>query len=336
MNRPWLWLGMLCIHAVSAAAGVAQMSSAPPRARITHFRLEPERATFGEPFLVRIDLRVPPAHRVYLTPELATTEVFEAAGAGSWLLERAPGDSVDISATFPVVGYEPGRFDLPSLELWLRPDPALHPDGELSAAVQPVEPQMALLDTEKQMLQLGTAEVVAYPPLNEEDAELVPRPAADVVGGSWSLWSLLAGGVMAVLGIGGIRMAAERGWRAAMGLFLSRVRGQSPRQNALRELERVRALGWHREGRSDDFYASSTDAIRTFAHEIEPTLTTALTSSELVRTLEERWGQEETAALAAVVESAERAKFGSWAPDPEEAERDWTALRDWVRRAPQA
>lgn len=141
---------------------------------------------------------------------------------------------------------------------------------------------------------------------------------------------------MAVLGIGGIRMAAERGWRAAMGLFLSRVRGQSPRQNALRELERVRALGWHREGRSDDFYASSTDAIRTFAHEIEPTLTTALTSSELVRTLEERWGQEETAALAAVVESAERAKFGSWAPDPEEAERDWTALRDWVRRAPQA
>jgi hypothetical protein len=83
-------------------------------------------------------------------------------------------------------------------------------------------------------------------------------------------------------------------------------------------------------------FGSSTDAIRTFAHEIEPTLTTALTSSELVRTLEERWGQEETAALAAVVESAERAKFGSWAPDPEEAERDWTALRDWVRRAPQA
>lgn len=161
----------------------------------------------------------------------------------------------------------------------------------------------------------------------------LPRPPADVVGGDWSPWLLAAAAVL-VLALAAAAIVAVRRWvegrgdgEAALG------RGLSPREAALRELERIRDEGGHRNGRVVDFYASSTDALRRFAESVEPDWSTALTSRELLARMGDRWGGEAMGQLPTAVARAERVKFGGERPAPETAEADWRRIRDWVQTA---
>jgi hypothetical protein len=179
---------------------------------------------------------------------------------------------------------------------------------------------------------LGSLVLPHFAPLDEPGAVPVARGASDVLGGEWSLWLFLALGAASVVGVGGLGAAAKRGWGRWGGGLVARLQGRTPRQDALRELERVRAEGWHRNGRVDDFYAASTDAVRTFAMRHDPDLAVALTTTELVERLRERAGSG-VERIAPAMTRAERVKFGSEKPDADAAERDWSALREWVRAA---
>lgn len=164
----------------------------------------------------------------------------------------------------------------------------------------------------------------------------LPRPPADVVGGEWSAW-LVAAAVVAVLVLAGLGLLAYRRWSARRRRDpRAPLPGRSARDEALRELDRIRSLGWHRNGRVGDFYAASTDALRRFAEHLEPRWSTALTSRELMARMEARWGSQGTGALASTVERAEWVKFGGERPSPDDAEADWRRIREWVRRAPEA
>ena len=110
----------------------------------------------------------------------------------------------------------------------------------------------------------------------------------------------------------------------------------SPRAEALRELDRIRERGWHRNGRTVEFYDATTGVLRHFAERKEARWSTALTSTELLGQLAERWGGEPVAALRDAVWSAERVKFGALRPTPDTAEGDWTTVRDWIGALPEA
>lgn len=160
-----------------------------------------------------------------------------------------------------------------------------------------------------------------------------PRPPADVLGGEWSVWLVGAAAVVAVA-VAGAAAVAYRRWVEGRSTRPSDVGPALPREEALRELERIRALEWHRNGRMADFYAATTDVLRGFAARIEPGWSTALTSRELLARMEGRWGRDSLSGLAPAVETAERVKFGGERPPPESAEHDWQRVRDWVREAP--
>ncbi|MEX2581741.1 MAG: hypothetical protein WD766_00575, partial [Gemmatimonadota bacterium] len=138
------------------------------------------------------------------------------------------------------------------------------------------------------------------------------------------------------VGVGGAARAAPRWWRATGGALLTRLRRRSPREQALRELERIRSLGWHRNGRMEDFYASSTATLREFARELEPDWNAGLTSTELLRKIEERWGTEGAEQIVEAIAAAERVKFGYHRPAADAAEADWARIREWVRGAPES
>jgi len=109
----------------------------------------------------------------------------------------------------------------------------------------------------------------------------------------------------------------------------------SPRAEALRELERIRALGWHTNGRVADFYEATTGVLRHYAERRDPSeLRTALTSSELLRSLRERWGPQAVEPIGPTVWTAECVKFGGRRPGADAAESDWTRVRDWVASEP--
>jgi hypothetical protein len=155
-----------------------------------------------------------------------------------------------------------------------------------------------------------------------------------VLGGDWSPWLVAAVGVGAVAAalIAWILFTAQ--WRTPQ---TGPPVPTSSRAEALKELDRLLALGWHtdgRDGRINEFYDATTGVLRRLS-EAEQDLSRALTSSELVAQIEQRWGAGSVAKLRPTVWSAERVKFGTHRPGAQAAEEDWTVVRDWIRALPE-
>jgi len=320
MKRALLVTWVVLCH---ATLGAGQEPAPDSGVRLVSMQAVPEGPRFGEVFEVRLTLRVAPGTLALLPDTLPATEVTESADRGRWTSSPAEGDSLDVAAVYPLVGYKEGRVDLPFLELWSRRDRG-------PARVAAAAGAGPLSEDDRHLVPLGALTVPELAAMADSGALLVPQPPADVAGGQWSLWLLLAVGVLAVAGVGGAGRAAPRWWAAGFG----KLRGESPRDEALKELERLRSLGLHRNGRIDEFYASTTGTLRTFASRLQPEWTTALTSIELLRKLRERDASARTESLEAAIVVAERVKFGTDRPSPEAAEADWSAIRDWIRAAP--
>lgn len=326
---------MIVVVAGSALEGGAQSTQSIEDARLVEVRVEPEAPHLGQAFDLNVTLRLRPGVMAIFPDTLPPNDGVYSVGPGSWREAPAPGDSVEIRASYPVISFQEGLIELPRIELWIR---ASTDDlGTVRSALSAGDPEGASVsEIERRVIRPGSLEVGPYPPMLAEDVVLEPRGAADVLGGEWSLWRLLAV-VVGVLGVGTAGVVLIPQWWSSSGAArLARLRGRSPRQVALRELEQVRTSGWHKDGRIDDFYAASTDTLRRFLERIEPDWNVALTSNEVIAKLEERWGAIRSEQLSSTVEVAERVKFAAHQPGDEAAERDWKTIRDWVRGAPES
>lgn len=336
-----LALLLIGLAASTVRDGLGQALKSTADVRLVEVRVEPEQPSFGEAFDVHVTLRLRPAAVAFLPDTLVPTDAVESVGPGVWSEVPAPGDSVEIRATYRVIGFREGWAELPSLELGIRPAPAAEAEreGGIDDAAGAVAGSAGGI--ERRVIHLGAVEVAPYLPMADPGAgdgapEFAPRPPADVLGGEWSLWQLLAVGIASIVAIAvaGV-VIIPRWWAAGGATMVARLLGRTPRQRALRELDRILSLGWHRDGRMADFYASSTGTLRRFAERIDPAWGAALTTSELLARLQERWGPDGFQPLASTVAVAERVKFGAYRPSADAAERDWGMIGDWIRGAPE-
>lgn len=325
-------LPVLILVSVLARGAAAQQAAGG--VRLIRAWTEPASPGFGEPGTVRLELRAAPGVALFMPDTLSGAAHMSSAGTGRWEITSAPGDSVLVSAHYPIVGFRAGIQELPKLQVAiaarqsLADPPLVLPMREAAAA--------AGADVPRVEVPLGSTTIAEYAPLEAADSAgiLTPRPPADVLGGEWSVWLVLAVGLASLAGAGGLGALLPRWWAQRGAAIVARIRGRSPKQEALRELERIRGYGWHLDGRVDDFYASSTEILRGFAGRLDPQWTGALTTGELLERLETRSDSGGLEPLAAAISNAERAKFGTLRPASDSAEADWTAIRDWVRRAP--
>jgi len=327
--------------ALGALLGVAASVAAPPAsaqerraqsetARIVAFLNEPREPEFGEIFQLEVQVRVSPDVVAFLSDTMVDAQSSVSAGAGTWTTTVGAADSLDIRVTYPVMGFMPGGVELPFVELWTRPPrpgetPGVRPSSELPAAEREAPGVVYAL------LYLGGVFVMPPSDMVGDDALLEPRPPADVEGGDTSPWlvaALVVGGLAAAI-VAWLLLAGRLGSAAPPPILLS------PREEALRELDRIRGLGWHTNGRVTDFYDATTGVLRHYAERREPhRWRTALTSSELLARLRERWGGEAIEPLGEPVWTAECVKFGSRRPDAQAAEADWAHVRAWIEREP--
>jgi hypothetical protein len=313
-----------------AAADVAYQTPAP--ARLVAFINEPLEPEFGKVFELYLQLRLAPDIVAFVPDTLLPARDAFSAGVGRWTTEPGPADSIDVRATYYVMGLANGGVELPTLELWMRPaatgeSPGPRPASELGES-------LAREGMRRGVLTIGGAMIQVPSEMQGQEASIDPHPPADVLGGEWSPWL-----------IGALVVGAAAAQAAAWLLLAGRlpvpahapILGASPRTEALRELDRLLALGWHTDGRVEEFYDAATNVLRQLSEREGPDWSRALTSSELVARIEDRWGGGDAVTrLRPSVWSAERAKFGTHRPTPDAAEQDWTAIRDWIRGLPES
>jgi hypothetical protein len=306
-----------------------------PEGRVLEFDLDPDRPAFGETFQLHLTLRLGPELVTFLPDTLIPTETAQSAGTGSWQHRIGPGDSVEVTATYPAVGFVEGLIELPWIELGFLPrgDPASG-DTTLVRSLASSDAEVAGRPPTR-LLRLGGVDVGTFEPLDAEGLGASPRPPADVIGSGWSVTRVLAVTLLPMAAIAGLVTLGRESWTRITVASAQRGQTVAPRQRALAELERIRSLGWHRNGRLPDFYEATGDALRRYAGSLEPDWGSHLTSSELVARLDERWRSPEADALGATIGRGEGVKFGRHRPDPERAERDWEVIRDWIRERPE-
>lgn len=316
-----------------------QQPTSPPPVRLVAFTNEPREPELGEIFELNLQVRIAPGLVAFFPDTLVPAPDASSAGTGTWELGLAPGDSVDVRATYPVIGLDPGGVELPSLEVWTRPAAAGEEAGPRALASLGGTGDGASLDPatvpglQRTTLTIGGALIMPLREMTEAaDGGLMPRPPADVLGGQWSPWLIAAVGLgLLLVGLlGWLLLAARRA--GAAGRPKARL---SPRAEALRELDRIRELGWHANGRVAQFYDATSGVLRRFADRTAEDCGTWLTSTELLGRLERRWGAERIASLRDTVWSAERVKFGTHRPAPPAAEADWSVVRGWIADLPE-
>jgi hypothetical protein len=232
------------------------------------------------------------------------------------------------------MGLLPGGVQLPWLEVFTRPaaadeTPGPRPASELAALGE--TDRAALRRT---LLEIGGAMIQIPEEMQGEEASIDPHPPADVLGGNWSGWTIaaIAVGTAALVLLLAMFVALRRAEAGERSLLVS----ADPRAEALHELDRLLGLGWHTNGRLVEFYDATTGVLRRLAEVEEPEWRRALTSTELVGRIAERFGADRVARLSPSIRAAERVKFGGHRPAANAAESDWTAVRDWIRELPEA
>jgi len=280
--------------------------------RVASVGVEPEQPEFGGRFDLRLTFRVGPGLVLVLPDSLLPSEAVAGAGPPQGRTESpALGDSTDVSVTYSAIALAAGGADLPSLEVELQPFGII------------------------QELDLGQVSIEPFAWPGGVDEVPQARPAKDVVGGSWSVWDALVGSVIAVASTIGIGLVVSN---VAARRREARARAElgTPRERALRELQRVHSLTWHRAGRVPEFYEACTAAVRRYWADSEPKLGIWLTSTELMSRLPAT-GQsgDVLRPVEVVVQNAEQVKFGRHDLQTETAERDWRVVHTWISGMPE-
>ncbi|HET9948157.1 MAG TPA: hypothetical protein VFQ22_04510, partial [Longimicrobiales bacterium] len=198
----WAWAALAGAFASLPAGAAAQRAPAEPAppVRLVAFVQEPREPELGEVFELTLTLRMGPGTVAFLPDTLLPAEDAASAGHATWTLGLAPADSIDVRATYPVMGFLPGGVELPTLELWARPARAGEAAGPRPASELPEAERGPDGAARRLVLPIGGALIMPPAAMQGGDDALLPEPPADVLGGEWSGWLVAAGGTLALAG----------------------------------------------------------------------------------------------------------------------------------------
>jgi len=346
--------------AVAAVASVAASANVPARSTPDPQTGEPAQVAPGVPvimdavvslstdtvgqgdvFHLSVGLPVPPGSAVYFPDTVPLVFSVESFRPVTWSVGQGA-QGMELTLTYPLIAFRVGLAPVSGLDVYIGPAAGVRgerlPDGSVVGSWTDVEsgsvPRARLTRAAVARQDIWVSSAIELVDITDG---LDPRPPADVLGADWNRPSVAAILVLSVLLLA-VAASVARELRPDLAEAIPpevapQMDSASVRwQKALDELDRILALGLHREGRTDEFYRLSSGVVRTFVEDFEEEWRSSLTSSELMRRLEARTNGS-APELFTSMRAAEVVKFGRLRPDASIAEGHWRALKSWVHRS---
>ena len=258
----------------------------------------------GDPLrvIVRVD-GIPANTEVLLPDSLASVDDVENAGRVRLQRDTLPDGTMRISAAYPVLIWRPGETPLPEMPMIVRSE-----------------------GRERTMqVKLPTVNVLSVLPA--DTTEIEAKPPKDVWGANrlWWPWILAAAIVLALLGL---LYWWYRHRRKNVVEVVPQIPLIDPRERALGELKRIRALRLVEEQEFKQHYIRISEVLRAFTAASEAQWSTDLTTFELA---ERAKGRKDAASLLRILRNSDTVKFAKRIPPAIEANADLDAAEEWVR-----
>jgi len=263
----------------------------------------PQDITVGDVFRIEILVLPLDSGNVVFPDSLVLPSDLEPAGRREVRVDTLAG-GIRWRATYPVAGWRPGSHAL----------------GPASVAL--------LVGGRRRFAEASFPAVIIRSVLPADTAGIEPQPARDVIGADRLWWPWLAGAaLLALTGALGTYWLRRRRRPAVPAAPPVRF---SPREEALRQLERARSGGALAKSDYKTFYSDVSSALRGYLAAVDPSLGTDLTTTELELALLARAQAQRTAELSRVLHAADLVKFARAETTVEQALDDWRLARVWV------
>ena len=265
----------------------------------------PETVTVGDRFRSVVRISAPAGFRVVFPPAPDSSAALQPVDSARIIAAQG-----EWTAVYPLVGWstalpsEPPRLAV----RMIRPDGA----AEIVRVALPLPSVRSVL-----------------PP---DSAEVEPKPARDVVDLPRGFpWLALIAALIAALG------ALLWWWKGRMGVRPLPLAAPppsappDPRADALATLDRLRSAGLLERREWKEFHSRLAGVLRGYLAILSPRWSDDLTTWELIAMLREEGiepGQVEE--LYEILSDADLVKFARREPTAADAERSWTAAREWV------
>ena len=258
----------------------------------------------GDPLrvIVRVD-GIPANTDVLLPDSLASVDDVENAGRVRLQRDTLPDGTMRISAAYPVLIWRPGETALPEMPMIVRSE-----------------------GRERTMqVKLPTVNVLSVLPA--DTTEIEAKPPKDVWGANrlWWPWILAAAIILALLGL---LYWWYRHRRKNVVEVAPQIPMIDPRERALGELKRIRAMRLVEEQEFKQHYILISEVLRGFTAASEVHWSTDLTTFELT---DRAKGRKDAASLLRILRNSDTVKFAKRIPPAIEANADLDAAEEWVR-----
>jgi hypothetical protein len=277
----------------------------------------PDSVTVGDVFRAAIRVTVPAGARVVFPDTLAVPEDVEAAARREVQVDTGVVGMITHTAVYALTAWRPGRMALPPVTLTVE-----LPDG--GRRVQAAFPAL-----------------VVHSVLPVDTAGIQPQPPKDVIGPSRLMWPIVLGlAALTALLFLGIWLYGRRKPREVL------TTGLAPRDTALAELDRIRALGLLEKGDVKAFYTAVAEVLRSYVTALEGAWSPDLTTSELERAMawtlrgarrgsatQVKQVDQRVAAFPLLIElldEADLVKFAGRRPVTRTALAAWERAREWT------
>ncbi|HEX9108016.1 MAG TPA: hypothetical protein VF832_12325 [Longimicrobiales bacterium] len=292
------------------ALGLGLGAARPVAAQRARTAVLPDTATIGDVVRAAVWVELPAGARVAFADSLPMADSLENAGKPVLQTRRLPDGGSEVAVFYPVTPWRTGDHTIAAARMHV-----------VGAGID------RIVDVSFPRLHVASV-------LPADTTKQQPKPPAGVVGPDRLLWPYIVAGLLALLLLLLLLWWIWRRLHRPPVVIVAREEVLTPRERALRELDRARNAGLLETGEVKLFYSRSTDALRQYLGALSEAWGADRTTSELIPRL--RVVDLATAAsLARLLDRADLVKFARFRPSQAEAFSDWAVLREWVERFPE-